>query len=175
MSRRRREHDPARQRAVVGAAGLVAAVLDARGATRVVRERRLLTEWRRIVGERVADRAWPTSLQGDVLHVRVANSAWLHELTFVKEAMLRAIAERVGAPVVVREIKLHLPGRGETLASPRELQGARGAAQRAPLALRPPVHEVPRAIAERIDAETGKIQDPELRDAMRTLRRHLGG
>lgn len=173
-SRSRRAGDPARRRVATSAAGLVAAVLESRGAARVVRERRVVTEWRRIVGDRVAERAWPLALVGDVLHVRVVNSAWLQELTFLREAMLKAIAERLGPPLLVRELRLQLPGRGAELAGPNALASAQASAKRPVLAPRPAEPPLTAEAAHAIEHETAQVADDDLRAALRGLRRRLG-
>ena len=77
--------------APVRAGELLAEVLKRRGVAGAVREQRLVTEWHSIVGERVAARAWPDGLNRGVLYVRVTNSAWLHELGFLKAASTTSV------------------------------------------------------------------------------------
>jgi hypothetical protein len=170
----RRERDRSRTRKVTDSKTLVSAVLDLRGVTRLVRERSIMTDWATIVGARVAARAWPTALRDGVLWVRVANSAWLQELTFLRDSMIAAIVGRTGQPPLVRELRLHLPGRDEPLGGPGELGAARSLGHRPPL---PPPRVWPSLAADtaaRIDRETAAIEDEELRQAMRALRRRLG-
>ena len=83
-------------------------VLEQRGVASEVREQRLVTEWEDIVGERVAVRAWPDGLRQGVLFIRVSNSAWLHELSFLKEAILASANRMAGPPTLVKEVRLHL-------------------------------------------------------------------
>jgi hypothetical protein len=177
MSRARRRRAPAseRDKSVPRAAGsLVDAVLRARGAHAAVREHRLVTGWVDIVGERVAQRAWPSGLQKGTLWVRVANSAWMQELSFLREAIARAAADYLGPPPLVREVRLHLPGKGEPQSDVEDVVAAlarRKRPRRAPAAPRPPVAA---ETLVRIDAETEVVKDDELRESIRTLRRRLG-
>jgi hypothetical protein len=155
------------------AATLVEAVLKARGVSGAVREHRLVTSWHEVVGERIAARTWPTGLQRGVLWVQVANSAWMQELSFLKEAIARSANELVGPPTLVKEVRLHLPGKAEQKADPDDVVAAlarRVRRKKVP----PPPRVVTAADVTRIDGETAKIADPELRGAIRGLRRKLG-
>jgi predicted nucleic acid-binding Zn ribbon protein len=153
------------------AAQLVSAVLRRYGVESAVREHRIVTEWEAIVGDRVAARAWPDGLKNGVLYVRVTNSGWLQELGFLREALVRAANQAVGAPLV-REIRLHLGARpggvGDdlvaALAAQRRPRGRPRSARPAPSS----------ATLARIDRETAAVGDDELRAVLRDVRRRLG-
>lgn len=48
-------------------------------------------KWRRVVGPSVAKRAMPHKLEGKVLIVRVATSAWAQELTMLKQQLIERL------------------------------------------------------------------------------------
>src|SRR5687767_6975087 len=98
--RRRREVAPAEE--------AVADALAFAGLTEVVRAHRIVTEWRDMVGERIAARTWPDGLKDRVLWIRVASSAWLHELTLLRAQILAGIDAVLGAPPLVTELKFHI-------------------------------------------------------------------
>ena len=156
------------------ASSLVEAVLRQHGAHAAVREHRLVTGWIDIVGERVAQRAWPSGLQKGVLWVRVANSAWMQELSFLKDAIARAAADYLGPPPLVKEVRLHLPGKGEPTNDTDDVVAALARRKKKPKVVPPPRPPVPAETLVRIDAETDHVRDEELRAAIRTLRKRLG-
>ncbi len=174
-ARRRRGSAGERERSVPRpASSLVDQVLRAHGAHAAVREHRLVTGWIDIVGERVAQRAWPSGLQKGVLWVRVANSAWMQELSFLREAIARAADDYLGPPPLVREVRLHLPGKGEPQNDSEDVVAALARRKR-PKKVPPPPRPVPGAeTLVRIDAETDAVKDDELRESIRKLRRKLG-
>jgi hypothetical protein len=163
---------PRRRRGSTARAGeLVRGVLVRYGVEGAVREHRLVTEWETIVGPRVAARAWPDGLKHGVLYVRVTNSAWLHELGFLREAFAREANRVVGHPPLVKEVRLHLGARRGDDAD--DLVAALAARQRPRAAPRP--RPVPSsAELQRIDRESDRVHDIELRAVIRDVRRRLG-
>lgn len=67
----------------------------------------LWARWGEIAGAAIASRALPRDLRRRVLTVAVANSSWLHELSFLKGMLLGRIAEEIG-PTKVRDIRFVL-------------------------------------------------------------------
>src|SRR5690242_3223336 len=90
------------------AAALVDAVLRKYGVHTAAREHRLVTRWEEIVGARVGARTQPDGLDGGTLWVRVANSAWMQELAFLKVEIASAANRVVGDPPLVRDVRFHL-------------------------------------------------------------------
>lgn len=169
MTRRRRERQA---RDAVPVAGLITDLLVKAGVQKAVREHRLVTEWDRIVGERVAARAWPDGLSRGVLYVRVSNSAWMHELAFLKDAMIDAARRVTGDPPVVKEVRFHIGARraidaDDPLAELAARRRARAAAKP------PPRLPVSGREAQAIDRDTARIADPELREAIRAAWKRL--
>lgn len=52
--------------------------------------------WEELVGARVAARSHPRDLRDGLLTVEVSSSAWLHELTFLRDELQRQIASKLG-------------------------------------------------------------------------------
>lgn len=143
-----------------------------------VHAHQLITDWPDIVGPRVAARTTPmnpgAAMSDGVLSVRVVNSAWLHELSFIKPQLLARINECVGSeddPQPIREIRF-VHGR-----APRgrddELAAARFQQQRPKLSRRPLPSPATGDKLEQIRREAAAIEDPELREAIIEARRLL--
>ncbi|MCA9671762.1 MAG: DUF721 domain-containing protein [Myxococcales bacterium] len=58
---------------------------------------RLIERWPKLVGDRIASRARPTRVDRGRLTVSVANSAWLNELTFLKDGLAEKLNQALGA------------------------------------------------------------------------------
>lgn len=123
----------------------------------------IATAWRRTVGGRVARRALPLRLRGETLHVRVATSAWLHELQMLGPSILERLQLEPGCDRI------------------RRLRFEVGALPRSPLDRSPdepePAAAAPRAAlpAEVVEALEG-VSDPLLRARIeQTLDRALAG
>ncbi len=154
------------------AGALVEEILGKRSMTGAVREHRLVTGWSEIVGERVAARTWPDGLAKGVLHVRVTNSSWLHELSFMRDLMVGAANRHVGGAPLVREIRLHLGARRDAIDEDDFV--AQLAARRQTARPRPRVATSdPRTLAM-IRTETQRVSDAELRELVRRVRERLG-
>ncbi len=164
----------ARRRQVVRAGDLVDELIGKRSIAGAVREHRLVTGWKEIVGERVAARTWPDGLKNGVLQVRVANSSWLHELSFMREMMIDAANRHVGPPSLVRDLRLHLGARRDIDQADEEDIVAQLARRRRAPAPRPRLATTdPRTLAA-ISADTTRVTDDELRELVRRVRQRLG-
>ena len=159
-----------RRRAAAPAAELIGEVLARHGVAVQVREHRLVTRWAEIVGERVAARAWPDGLKNGVLWVRVVNAAWLQELSYLRAAIVERANALLGAPALVRDLRLH-QGRRE---ADRDDPVAALSGRRRHYPPRPPLPAPTVEAVAAIEAETGRVADPELAVIIRALRRRLG-
>lgn len=56
--------------------------------------------WSAIVGTDLAGRAIPFNLSRRILTIKVANSSWLQELSYLKHKLLERIALEVGQDIV---------------------------------------------------------------------------
>lgn len=133
---------------------MVAAVLQKYGCAREMREHRVATHWREIVGDLVASRAWPDGLDKGVLWVRVRTSAWVHQLSFLKDEIVARANRVVGDPPLVREVRFHL--------GPRQRPGADDV-----LAMTARIHRPP--------AEQRQPPPPAAGDRMRAIEREVAG
>jgi hypothetical protein len=154
------------------AADVIASVLGRVGVVeRELREHRLLTHWAQVVGERVAQRSSPDGLSKGVLWVRVANPAWLHELSFLRAQVIERANQLVGDPPLVVDVKFHVGARtgaddDDALAPTVRIR--RSVARPRPL---PPPASGDRLA--RIEAEAAAVEDDELRAIIVDVRRRL--
>jgi predicted nucleic acid-binding Zn ribbon protein len=152
---------------------MVEEALQRYGVAKDVREHRIVTAWRELMGDKASERAWPESLKDGVLRVRVVNSSWLHELSLLRQTVLAKITALVGEPPLVKDVRFYVGGRtpeadvDDVVAA---LARRRRRETRTPRAEKP----VPPALARQIDAETATVTDPELRALLASLRRRLG-
>ncbi len=103
--------------------------------------------WRRIVGERVAERTRPGKIQRGVLTVYVASSVWAQELSLLSSAMKDRLAE---AGFAVNEVRFRVGDIGERVVT----------APSAPLPARAiPKIALPDDLAQRLE----RVDDPGLR------------
>lgn len=122
-------------------------------------ECRIRREWTAIVGEPIASNTWPDQIRYKKLYVRVHNAVWLHQLTFLKPALLKKLASVAGtdliSDIVFRVGELPV---AERVSSPVDL-GTQANIPNADL------------LAE-ATAHTTAVQDPGLRDQLAQLMAH---
>lgn len=70
-----------------------------------LREADLFTHWNEMVGDVVAEKATPLRLERGRLIVKVADSAWRHQLLYMRAELIASINNRVGSSMV-KEIVL---------------------------------------------------------------------
>jgi predicted nucleic acid-binding Zn ribbon protein len=75
-------------------------VLKEFGLDKKARDYSLLTEWARIVGEKIASATVAEKLEKGILTVRVKNAVWRYELTMQKASILEKIAAEFGTGLV---------------------------------------------------------------------------
>lgn len=125
----------------------IGVVIDRSGEDRFASTRAPIAEhaWRRAVGARIADRAKPISLENGVLVVKVATSAWAHELSLMKVDLLRPLATHG-----VKDIRFKV-GTIEAPRQPTEQRKSRAV-------------PTPAVITGELAANIAKVEDPELRE-----------
>jgi predicted nucleic acid-binding Zn ribbon protein len=67
---------------------------------RRLRPFRLWTFWVDEVGETIAAQARPVALRAGVLTVAVSNHAWMQDLQFLRQDIVRRLNERLGEPLI---------------------------------------------------------------------------
>jgi hypothetical protein len=144
-------------------------LLGKHGVARELREHRILARWREIVGETLSDRTFPDGLERGVLWVRVKNSSWLHQLSFLRDDLVARIARELGDPPVVREIRFHI-GPRERVADDDALAPT-VKIRRAPVRFREPPDPAHGERLASIEREAGAVSDPDLRDTILEVRR----
>jgi predicted nucleic acid-binding Zn ribbon protein len=82
------------------AGDVLASLLEHRGLKENVRRHTALLWWDEAVGPKIAARARPVEIRGKTLFVDVRGSSWIHELSFLKEDILRKLNERVGGGAI---------------------------------------------------------------------------
>jgi predicted nucleic acid-binding Zn ribbon protein len=154
----------------VGAGPLMDRVLTRYGARRELREHRIITAWRAIVGEAIADRAVPDGLQGGVLYVEVKSSAWLHQLSFQKQTLIENANRAVGDPPLVEDVRFHL---GPRRAQGGDLLAPAARIRRPPPRPRPLPAPATGARLAAIESEAARVEDEDLRAIIVEARRKL--
>jgi hypothetical protein len=164
---------PPRRREVTNAATAVADAIAWHGLSDELRAERIVTDWRELVGPRISTRAWPDGIsrsgRGDsgarVLWVRVVSSAWLHELTLLKDQLTATIKDGLGQPPLFDELRLHLG------APPKDvIELAGGRVHGPPRRRRPTPVAASGERRQAIEAETAVVDDAELRAVIRDVR-----
>jgi predicted nucleic acid-binding Zn ribbon protein len=119
------------------------------------RRHELALRWRQFVGDRVATRTQPRELQNGVLTVEVSSSAWLNELSFLRESLRGQINRGLGSQRVA-QIRFVLRA------------GAGSDTPRAPVvAASSPPGPAQRAAAQtRAGADIPRMPDDELRQSI---------
>jgi len=75
-------------------------VLEQHGVTRQIERHRVLELWPEIVGQQLAEVTRAKGLDEAALFVEVRSSAWLNELSMMKDAFLERVNERLeDAPI----------------------------------------------------------------------------
>ena len=72
---------------------------------------RAVEDWARIVGPRVARHTRAIGFEHGVLRVEVDGSAWMHELGYLKQELIRAVNRELGSDRV-REVRFVVPRKG---------------------------------------------------------------
>jgi hypothetical protein len=127
------------------------AILDRAGENRFARTREAIPVplWRDAVGARIAERAFPVSLEDGTLVLRVPTSVWANELSLLADDVCARLKER---GVVVRELRFRV-GAVPAVERPPERRVARAV---------PVIREIPEELADVL----ATVADPELRRAI---------
>ena len=72
---------------------------------------RAVEDWARIVGPRVARHTRAIGFEHGVLRVEVEGSAWMHELGYLKQDLIKAVNRDLGASRV-RDVRFEVPRKG---------------------------------------------------------------
>ncbi len=87
-------------RSLQAAGDIIQSVLQRAGVEEGFRRHSALMYWDDVVGDKIARKARPKELEGKTLLVNVESSAWVHELTYLKNDILRELNQRVGGGAI---------------------------------------------------------------------------
>lgn len=156
-----------RSKEVRSASAAISQVIDHRGLAEPLRAQRIAVEWRQLVGERIAARAWPDGLSRRTLWIRVSNSAWMQELGLLRPQLEQRLRQGLGEPSLFDEVRFHLGQRkaeaDDVLAATSMRSTARPKRTPSPVAASGPVLAA-------IESETSVVADDELRELIRAVR-----
>lgn len=69
---------------------------------------KFVLKWKEIVGDHIAARSKPESINRGVLSVRVVSSTWAQELAFQKEIILKRLQKFLGDEEVLRDVHFYV-------------------------------------------------------------------
>jgi predicted nucleic acid-binding Zn ribbon protein len=72
---------------------------------------RAVEDWARVVGPRVARHTRAIGFEQGVLRVEVEGSAWMHELGYLKQELIKAVNRELGTDRV-RDVRFVVPRKG---------------------------------------------------------------
>ncbi|RLE07628.1 DUF721 domain-containing protein [Candidatus Aerophobetes bacterium] len=75
-------------------------VFEKLGVDKKIKEEKALRLWKEVVGERINKHTHPFSVKKGILFVKVDNSGWLAQLTYLKEGIISKINQREGKKVI---------------------------------------------------------------------------
>lgn len=142
---------------------LVDRVLSGYHVAEDVRRRRILTDWTRIVGGRIAANTEPGRVHDGVLDIRVRNSSWMHELSFMTEDLKARVNQAVGEPPLVSDIRW-------ILARARYADDRPLPERRPPAGRRVGLRAASRERLAEIQQESAQVDDDELRALIADVR-----
>ena len=150
-----------RQSPIIGLGTTLKAWLDKNRLSGELDRRGIELRWAELVGARTAGHTAPRGVYEGVLHVVVSSSAWLHELTFLKDELLTRINAQLGRRVI-KDIRLFA---GSIRPQKR---GGLPRVTKAALVLSEPERAL---LARRADGEIPPVRDDQLRAVIVAARR----
>jgi hypothetical protein len=135
-------------------AALLETVFAGKPAEKRMRESKVWQVWGAAVGTQIAAKSQPAAFRDGVLTVRVAGSAWLQQLSLLKQDIIHHLNAAVGAPLVT-DIFFK---QGSVSNRPEESPEAA-----------PPKRKLSAAEKQRLAELAAPVADPELREALTAL------
>lgn len=127
-----------------------------------IEDRNLRDTWDRAVGSRIAGQTRPDTIKRSVLHIKVANSAWMQQLHFIKQEILEKF-NRLHQQEPVRDIFFSIGEIPIANVPPKKASVVAGEAS----ALKARDRKM-------IESTLSTIADPELREILkRTMTREI--
>jgi hypothetical protein len=135
-------------------AALLEAVFAGKPAEKRLREAKVWQVWGEAVGAQIAAKSRPAAFRDGTLTVRVSGSAWLQQLSLMKQDIIRHLNEAVGASLVT-DIFFK---QGSVSSQPEERPAAP-----------PPKRKLSEAEKRQLAELAAPVADPELREALMAL------
>lgn len=79
---------------------IIPRTLGKHGLIKGIRERKIILDWKDLVGETISAHTQPQEISRGRLIVKVDSSAWLHQLRFLKSDILEVLQQKVGEEIV---------------------------------------------------------------------------
>jgi hypothetical protein len=135
-------------------ASLLERVFAGQPAEKRLRESRVWQVWGETVGEQIAGKSQPAAFRDGTLTVRVSGSAWLQQLSLMKQDIIQQLNAAVGEPLVTDIFfkQGSLPGQPEQSEKPAPLK-----------------RKLSEAEKQRLAELAAPVADPELRAALMAL------
>jgi len=95
----------------IGINHVLANVLAKTGLSDDIERYKFVQHWPEIVGEAVAARTKPECIRAKALVVRVSNSAWAQELSFLKEDILAKLKTYLSKEELVEDVTFYVVGK----------------------------------------------------------------
>lgn len=92
------------------AARVLTRALKRYGLDKDIARYQFILHWKEIVGDEIAKRATPECIRGDVLVVRVKDSAWAQELSFQKDVILKRLARFSKEELALTDVHFYVGG-----------------------------------------------------------------
>lgn len=118
-------------------------------------EHHLRSQWPAIAGERIAAHTRPDQIRFKKLYLIVENSVWLHQMTFLKPALLEKIAEAAGGQLV-----------SDLVLRVGEVGDVNSKSEKGKLEEGPPEPRVNPEVLAEATAHAAAVTDPDLRDRL---------
>lgn len=94
-----------REKTPSSAGQILSSALKRIGLDKDINRYRFVQFWEEIVGEQIAQRAFPEVIRDGTLYVKVTSSAWAQELTFQKSVILSRVKRFCDNPHDLRDVR----------------------------------------------------------------------
>jgi len=98
--RKKWEQGAVRQNVATSLGNAIRELVDFLDVDDIITEQTAITKWEQVVGEKIAQVAQPKSIKKGILKVKVKNSVWRQELTFMKEDIVQKLNNELHSKIV---------------------------------------------------------------------------
>ncbi|HHV78668.1 MAG TPA: DUF721 domain-containing protein [Firmicutes bacterium] len=83
---------------------LITSLVDRLGLSTRLKEQSAVSLWPRVAGVQIASKTTGVTVKSGIMYVTLCNSAWAHQLSFLKQDLLKALNSYLGGNVI-RDIR----------------------------------------------------------------------